>query len=88
MTPMTAKFVPEVFNDAFRANADAIELARQIWVQLKTLARSTAQVRHTLRAQGDFDNADALRDAIDKAGFYIEDKKLDGNPLPPVVYRK
>lgn len=85
---MTTKFVPEVFDDASRANADAIELARQIWSELKTLARCAARVRHTLRIQGDFTNADALRDAIDKAGFYIEDKKIEGNPLPPIVYRK
>lgn len=85
---MKTKFVPEVFNDASRANTEAIELARQIWTQLRTLADCTAKVRHTLREQGDFANADALRDAIDKAGFYVEDKKIDGHPLPPNVYRK
>lgn len=87
--PKYTKFEPEIVRDAELANAELAQMARRLLEEEKTLTHCMAKVRHALREQRDFVNADALREGLENAGFYVEDRVLDGHPMPPhAVYRK
>lgn len=73
----------------FAATAQRMEqLLRDEYRSKTELARAIAAVREKCRAAKLYDLADELRSALEANGFVVEDGIVDGQPMPPRVYRR